>query len=202
METPRNYHVQFTRVAALNCTSGSDVVKWLYQILCTYPLSRDFNMGSTDEEAHMEFVFDRKKNSTNEQEKVKAFWKFLESQNLEPHKGISEYESSSEAESSMSNMEKVMKEKDIWRKGLKVFQQLGLDKTARAAAKKCRPCQMHRTIRCKDLADTVTQPYEELNADMKAFDERQKSHGSNQCDTPYAGDRLNQCNSYYAKTKK
>lgn len=40
-----------------------------------------------------------------------------------------------------------MKEKDVWQKGLEVFQQLGLDKTAFAADKKCRPCQMHRTIR-------------------------------------------------------
>lgn len=56
--------------------------------------------------------------------------------------------------------------------------------------------------RCEDLADTVTQPYEELNADMKAFDERQESRGSNQCEASYAGDRLNRCNSYYVKTKK
>lgn len=133
-----------------------------------------------------------------------------------------EHESSSEAESSMSSTEEAMNEKDAWQKGLEVFQQLGLDKTALAADKKCRPCQMHRTIRynliemiyeqleiisffkrrCEDLADTITQPYEELNADMKAFDERQKNRGSNQCEAPYAGDRLNQCNSYYPKTKK
>lgn len=56
--------------------------------------------------------------------------------------------------------------------------------------------------RCEDLADTLTQPYEELNADMKAFDERQKNRGANQREASYAGDRLNQCNSYYSKTKK
>lgn len=55
--------------------------------------------------------------------------------------------------------------------------------------------------RCDDLADTVTQPYEELNAEMKAFDERQKSRGSNQCEASYDEDKLNQCNSN-TKTKK
>lgn len=40
-----------------------------------------------------------------------------------------------------------MKEKDIWRKGLKVLQQLGLDKAAFAADKKCQPCQMQKTVR-------------------------------------------------------
>ncbi|XP_070160629.1 uncharacterized protein [Polyergus mexicanus] len=164
-------------------------------------------MDSRDEEACMEFVFVRG-DSVSQQEKVKAFWKFLDDQNyLQPQKGTLEHESSSEAESSaeaessVSRMEEGMKEKDVWRKGLKVFQQLGLDKTAFAADEKCRPCQMYRTIRCEDLADTVTQSYEELNADMKAFDERQKSRGLNQCEASYAGDKLNQCNSY-AKTKK
>ncbi|KAL6448707.1 hypothetical protein ACFW04_000499 [Cataglyphis niger] len=159
-------------------------------------------MDLRDKEAHMKFVFVRE-DSVSQQEKMKAFWKFLDDQNyLQPHKGTLEHESSSEAESSMSSTEEAMNEKDAWQKGLEVFQQLGLDKTALAADKKCRPCQMHRTIRCKDLADTITQPYEELNADMKAFDERQKNRGSNQCEAPYAGDRLNQCNSYYPKTKK
>ncbi|XP_029671886.1 uncharacterized protein LOC115240710 [Formica exsecta] len=158
-------------------------------------------MDSRDEEACMEFVFVRG-DSVSQQEKVKAFWKFLDDQNyLQPHKGTLEHESSSEAESSVSSMEEDMKEKDVWRKGLKVLQQLGLDKTAFAADKKCRPCQMYRTIRCDDLADTVTQPYEELNAEMKAFDERQKSRGSNQCEASYAEDKLNQCNSN-TKTKK
>ncbi|CAL1684402.1 unnamed protein product [Lasius platythorax] len=159
-------------------------------------------MDSRDEEACMEFVFVRE-DSVSRQEKVKAFWKFLDDQNcLQPHKGTLEHESSSEAESPESSLEEAMKEKDIWRKGLKVFQQLGLDKTALAADKRCRPCQMQKTIRCEDLADTVTQPYEELNADMKAFDERQESRGTNQCEASYAGDRLNRCNSYYVKTKK
>ncbi|GAB1868979.1 hypothetical protein CAJAP_10058 [Camponotus japonicus] len=164
-------------------------------------LSEDESL-SEDEESCMKFVFVREESSSR-QEKVKAFWKFLDGQNcLQPHKGTLEYESSSEAESPVSSVDEAMKEKDIWRKGLKVFQQLGLDKTALAADKRCRPCQMYKTIRCEDLADTVTQPYEELNADMKAFDERQKSRGANQCEAPYAGDRFNQCNSYYAKTKK
>ncbi|XP_070160628.1 uncharacterized protein [Polyergus mexicanus] len=110
-------------------------------------------MDSRDEEACMEFVFVRG-DSVSQQEKVKAFWKFLDDQNyLQPQKGTLEHESSSEAESSaeaessVSRMEEGMKEKDVWRKGLKVFQQLGLDKTAFAADEKCRPCQMYRTIR-------------------------------------------------------
>ncbi|XP_029168216.1 uncharacterized protein LOC114938416 isoform X1 [Nylanderia fulva] len=160
-------------------------------------------MGSREKPACMEFVFVRE-DSESRQEKVKAFWKFLDSQNcLQPHKGtLGEVHESSEAESAASSLEEAIKEKDIWRKGLKVFQQLGLDKAAFAADKKCRPCHMQKTISCENLADTVTEPYEELNADMKAFDERQKSRASDRCKASYAGDKLNQRNSYYAKTKK
>lgn len=62
-------------------------------------------------------------------------------------KGTLEHESSSEAELPVSSVDEAVKEKDIWRKGLKVLQQLGLDKTALAADKKCRPCQMYKTTR-------------------------------------------------------
>ncbi|XP_070160630.1 uncharacterized protein [Polyergus mexicanus] len=126
-------------------------------------------MDSRDEEACMEFVFVRG-DSVSQQEKVKAFWKFLDDQNyLQPQKGTLEHESSSEAESSaeaessVSRMEEGMKEKDVWRKGLKVFQQLGLDKTAFAADEKCRPCQMYRTIR---IFATVTPIYTILMPDI------------------------------------
>jgi len=53
-------------------------------------LPRGFKMSSreADEEADMEFAF-VKENSMSQQEKVKAFWKFLDAQNcLQPHKGI------------------------------------------------------------------------------------------------------------------
>lgn len=117
-----------------------------------------------------------------------------------------------------------MKEKDIWRKGLKVFQRLGLDKTALAADNRCKLCLAHKIIqydqqnnsvkalikpelfpiffRCGDLADAVTQPYEELNADMEAFEQRQKSRDSNQREAPYAVGKSNQCDSSHVKTKK
>lgn len=61
------------------------------------------------------------------------------------HEGILERESSSET-ASVSSVEEIMKEKDIWRKGLQVFQQLGLDKTALAADNKCGLCSFaHKT---------------------------------------------------------
>ncbi|XP_018305793.1 uncharacterized protein [Mycetomoellerius zeteki] len=102
-------------------------------------------MSSRDEEVYMEFSF-IKENSVSQREKVKAFWKFLDAQNcLQPHKGILERESSSET-ASVSSVEEIMKEKDIWRKGLQVFQQLGLDKTALAADNKCGLCSFaHKT---------------------------------------------------------
>ncbi|XP_028049964.1 uncharacterized protein LOC114255458 [Monomorium pharaonis] len=139
-------------------------------------------MSSTDEKTDMEFAFIREK-SISQREKIKAFWKFLDTQNcLQPHKGISERESAPEPET--SSVEEIVKEKDVWHKGLKVFQQLGLDKTALAADNKCRLCLAHKTIQCEDLADTVTQSYDELNADMKAFEQRQKIRESSQRETP------------------
>lgn len=122
-----------------------------------------------------------------------------------------------------------MKEKDVWRKGLKVFQRFGLDKTALAADNKCKLCLAHKTIqydqrndslerqlnlinifsdnyRCEDLADTVTQPYEELNADMEAFEQRQKIHDSSQREAGTllytTNDKSNQGNCSRVKTKK
>ncbi|XP_018360592.1 PREDICTED: uncharacterized protein LOC108759581 isoform X2 [Trachymyrmex cornetzi] len=135
-------------------------------------------MNSRDEEADMEFSF-IKENSVSQQEKVKAFWKFLDAQNcLQPQKGILEHESPSETKTSVSSMEEIMREKDIWRKGLQVFQQLGLDKTAFAADNRCGFCSLaHKTkLQCEDLADTVKQPYEELNTE--AFEQRQKNRDS------------------------
>ncbi|KYM95283.1 hypothetical protein ALC62_14194 [Cyphomyrmex costatus] len=161
-------------------------------------------MSSRDEEADMEFSF-IKENSVSQREKVKAFWKFLDAQNcLQPHKGILERESLSETETSASSAEEMMKVKDIWRKGLQVFQQLGLDKAALAADKKCGLCSYaHETkyvlfptiTRCEDLADTVTQPYEELNADIEAFEQRQKNRDTiTQREVSCAADKSN-CNS-------
>ncbi|XP_029168217.1 uncharacterized protein LOC114938416 isoform X2 [Nylanderia fulva] len=120
-------------------------------------------MGSREKPACMEFVFVRE-DSESRQEKVKAFWKFLDSQNcLQPHKGtLGEVHESSEAESAASSLEEAIKEKDIWRKGLKVFQQLGLDKAAFAADKKCRPCHMQKTIR---IFATVTPFHATLMSD-------------------------------------
>ncbi|XP_011696049.1 PREDICTED: uncharacterized protein LOC105454838 isoform X2 [Wasmannia auropunctata] len=104
-------------------------------------------MSSRDEEADMEFAF-VKENSRSQQEKVKAFWKFLDAQNcLQPQEGVLERESLPETETSMSSVEEFMKEKDIWRKGLKVFQRLGLDKTALAADNRCEFCLAHKTIK-------------------------------------------------------
>ncbi|XP_025988630.2 uncharacterized protein LOC105194412 [Solenopsis invicta] len=165
-------------------------------------LPRDFKMSSTDENIDMEFAFVRE-NSISQQEKIKAFWKFLDAQNcLQPHEGISERESSSETEMSVPSVEEIMKEKDIWRKGLKVLQHLGLDKTALAADSRCRLCVAHKTIQCKDLADTVTQPYEELNADMEAFEQRQKIRDLNKNEITCTVDKLNEGNSSHIKTKK
>jgi len=59
--------------------------------------------------------------------------------------GIPEYESPAETES-ISTVEELMKEKDIWRKGLRIFQQLGLDKTALASDNRCKFCLMQRII--------------------------------------------------------
>ncbi|XP_012057626.1 PREDICTED: uncharacterized protein LOC105620745 [Atta cephalotes] len=129
-------------------------------------------MSSKDEEVDMEFSF-IKEDSVSQQEKVKAFWKFLDTQNLHLQKGILECESPSET--SVSSVEEIMKEKDIWRKGLQVFQQLGLDKTALATDNRCGFCSFAHKTKYEDLADTVTQPYEELNADIEAFEQRQKN---------------------------
>ncbi|EGI69946.1 hypothetical protein G5I_01271 [Acromyrmex echinatior] len=161
-------------------------------------------MSSSDEETDMEFSFIRE-NSISQQEKVKAFWKFLDAQNcLQPQKGILERKSPSKTESSVSSVEELMKEKNIWRKGLQVFQQLGLDKTALAAGYRCGLCSfVHKTkFQCEDLADTVTQPYEELNADIKAFEQRQKNRDLilTQREVFCAVDKSN-CNSS-VKTKK
>ncbi|XP_012235719.1 uncharacterized protein [Linepithema humile] len=159
-------------------------------------------MNSRDEKACMELVFVRE-NSLSKQEKAKAFWKFLDAQNdLLPHKGTLKYDSPPKPESPVSSPEEMMKEKNMWRKGLKVFQHLGLDKTALAADNRCKLCLVHKTIQCEDLADTVTQPYDELNADMKAFEQRQKSRDSNRCKTLYIGGVLTQRGSGYAKTNK
>ncbi|RLU22579.1 hypothetical protein DMN91_004857 [Ooceraea biroi] len=73
----------------------------------------------------------------------------------------------------------MMKERDIWCKGLKIFRQLGLDKTALAADNRCKLCLVQKTIQSEDFADMVMQPYEELNADMRAFEQRQENHRSN-----------------------
>ena len=49
-------------------------------------------MSSRDEEADMEFLF-VKDHSVSQQEKVKAFWKFLDAQNcLQPQIGNEKYE--------------------------------------------------------------------------------------------------------------
>ncbi|XP_077268647.1 uncharacterized protein LOC143900801 [Temnothorax americanus] len=162
-------------------------------------------MSSEDEdEIHIELAFVRD-NSISQQEKVKAFWKFLDAQNcLRPHEGISERESPPETEASVSSVEEIKKEKDVWRKGLRIFRRLGLDKTALAADDRCKLCLAHKTPQCEDLADTVTQPYEELNADMEAFEERQKSrdHSSQREAPPHAADESNRCNSNRVKTNK
>lgn len=56
------------------------------------------------------------------------------------------YESPSKPESPVSSLEEITKEKDMWRKGLKVFQHLGLDKAALAADNRCKLCLVHKTI--------------------------------------------------------
>ena len=48
-------------------------------------------MSSKDEEVDMEFSF-IKEDSVSQQEKVKAFWKFLDTQNLHLQKGNEKYE--------------------------------------------------------------------------------------------------------------
>lgn len=58
--------------------------------------------------------------------------------------GVPERESP--PETSVSSVEEIMKEKDIWRKGLGVFRRLGLDKTALAADDRCKLCLVHKTI--------------------------------------------------------
>ncbi|KYN33002.1 hypothetical protein ALC56_12636 [Trachymyrmex septentrionalis] len=163
-------------------------------------------MSSRDEEADMEFLF-VKDHSVSQQEKVKAFWKFLDAQNcLQPQIGILEHESPSETEASVSSVEEIMKEKDIWHKGLQVFQQLGLDKTALAADNRCECCIAHKTKfqydDREDLADTVTQEYEELNADIEAFEQRQKNRDSilTQCEAFCAVHKFTNC--HCVKTKK
>ncbi|KAH0955879.1 hypothetical protein HN011_006561 [Eciton burchellii] len=130
----------------------------------------------SNEDICMELKFIRN-SSPSQKEKIKEFWKFLDTQDdLQPHEGIPEYESPVETESLISSVEELMKEKDIWRKGLRIFQQLGLDKTALATDNRCKFCLVQRTIQYKDLADTVMQSYDELNADMRAFERRQKGN--------------------------
>ncbi|XP_032676387.1 uncharacterized protein LOC116846542 [Odontomachus brunneus] len=155
-------------------------------------------MVSKDEKVYMEMVFTRDC-SVSRQEKVKALWKFLDTRDdLQPHKGTLEVKTPPQTKSSTLSMN----EKDIWRKGLGVFQQLGLDKTALAADNRCKLCLMEKMIECKDLADTVTQPYEELNAEMKAFQQRQKNRILNQSKKLVFSNTLNQRGSDCAETKK
>ncbi|TGZ53837.1 Uncharacterized protein DBV15_01855 [Temnothorax longispinosus] len=161
--------------ARVGFRSGSDVGDWLHAVA-----ARGFKMSSEDEdEIHIELAFVRENR-------------------------ISERESPPETEASVSSVEEIIKEKDIWRKGLRIFRRLGLDKTALAADDRCKLCLAHKTTQCEDLADTVTQPYEELNADMEAFEERQKSrdHSSQREAPPHAADESNRCNSNRVKTNK
>ncbi|XP_011340612.2 uncharacterized protein LOC105281231 isoform X2 [Ooceraea biroi] len=113
--------------------------------LCFFSLFARYKMASR-EGINMELKFIRG-NGVSQKEKVKAFWKFLDAQNnLQPHKGILEHESPPETESLISSVEEMMKERDIWCKGLKIFRQLGLDKTALAADNRCKLCLVQKTI--------------------------------------------------------
>ncbi|EFN83941.1 hypothetical protein EAI_09610 [Harpegnathos saltator] len=110
-------------------------------------------MDSTDEEAYMELVFTRD-SSVSRQEKVKALWKFLDARDdLQPHKGTLEVKTPSETKSSASSVdEREEEKKDVWRKGLEVFQELGLEKIALTTDNKCKFCLTEKTTQYGLLA--------------------------------------------------
>ncbi|KAG7202594.1 hypothetical protein KM043_009787 [Ampulex compressa] len=128
-----------------------------------------------------EILFRQCKN-VNQREKARKFWEFIDQQDdLRPYIPASKLlvpkRKKKQAGKNMSkpklkNVDMSVMEKVSWCNELNVFHRLGLPTIAFSTNVSCKLCSAQASFECFDFADMVPQSYEELNAELKIFEER------------------------------
>nr|XP_031833449.1 uncharacterized protein LOC116427353 [Nomia melanderi] len=124
---------------------------------------------SESDKVYMKLSFNQRL-SYSQRQKVKEFWRFLDSEtHLKPYTVSADKDRTEKLDNGKHAPELP---KTMWRQQLRLFREHGLDKAALTGTEVCKLCSVEATDRCSEFADTVEQPYEELMNDVKTFEDK------------------------------